>query len=59
MKRPSYRKAIEWILAYDDTEFLNDADPIISVTGSMVADLFGVDTDKVIADLLKLREKYQ
>lgn len=52
-----YKKAIEWIALNDDTEWLNDEEPIISVTGAMVADLFDVDQEKVIKDLIKFCKK--
>jgi hypothetical protein len=58
MKRPGYREAIDWIAYNDDTEWLkpndwnnNGADLSPSVTACLVADLFGVDTDRVTADL--------
>jgi hypothetical protein len=49
--RVSYRAAIAWIAANDDTEWLQDAEPIPSVTASMVADLFGKSSHQVEADL--------
>lgn len=51
MKRASYRDAIRWIAANDDTEWLTDAMSVPSVTASLVADLFEVDTDRVTKDL--------
>ncbi len=52
--RPSYRRALAWIIDNDDTNWLDphDDDPIIpSVTASFVADLFGHSDDKVVRDL--------
>lgn len=50
MKRASYREAIRWIATNDDTEFLNE-DGILSVTASLVADMFEVPDEKVREDL--------
>ncbi|MGX7874396.1 hypothetical protein ACVDG5_018040 [Mesorhizobium sp. ORM6] len=35
----------------DDTEWLQDDEPIISVTAALVADIFEVASERVIADL--------
>ena len=51
MKRPGYREAIAWMAEMDDTEWLHDDEPMISVTGAMVADLFDVDHGRLAADL--------
>lgn len=51
MKRPGYREAIEWIAYNDDCTWLNDDEPIISVTAAMVRDLFGVTEAKLFSDL--------
>ncbi|WP_336057340.1 hypothetical protein [Nitratireductor sp. CH_MIT9313-5] len=51
MKRPSYRHAIAWLAHNDDTQWLNDEDPIESVSTALVADLFGVDVERVTRDL--------
>ncbi len=55
MKRPAYRDAIRWMALNDDTEWI-DSDPdrgggSPSVTATLTADLFGVDTERVRADL--------
>lgn len=55
MKRPSYREAIQWLIDNDDNEWLDDEGPIVSVTAALVADLFGIDIDRVITDLRKKR----
>jgi hypothetical protein len=57
MKRPSYREAIYWLAHNDDTEWVYDAEPIASVTACIVADLFGVPTDKVYNDVKRELEK--
>ena len=57
MKRPGYREAVAWIAYNDDTTWLSDPEPIFSVTVAMVADLFGVHTDRVTADLRRELKK--
>lgn len=54
MKRPSYRAAILWILQNDDCDFLNDYIGALSVAASLVADMFGVDDARVMADLRRV-----
>ena len=52
--RPSYRRALAWIVENDDTEWLepdDDGQVIASVTASLVADLFGDSDEKVARDL--------
>ena len=57
MKRPSYSEAIAWIGENDDPSTL-DPDLVRGiVTVGFVADLFGVEQDKVTADIVKYREK--
>lgn len=46
-----YKDAIWWIVANDDTEFLYDAEPKLSVTAYLVADLFKKDDKQVLSDL--------
>ena len=46
-----YQDAIAWVVGNDDTEFLNDDDPMLSVTASLVADLFHKTDDEVLADI--------
>lgn len=57
MKRASYRDAIRWIAENDDVEWLEDDDPIPSVTAVLVADLFDVEVDRVTGDLRKAVKK--
>lgn len=49
--KPSFRAAIQWIADNDDTEWLADDEPILSVTAAFVADLFGSDEARVIRSL--------
>ncbi len=65
MKRASYRDAINWMAYNDDTTWLDarsrhqiypratvhEQKPILSVTASLVADLFDVTPEKLIKDL--------
>ena len=53
-----YKDAIFWIVANDDTDFLDDPDYTgLSVTASFAADMFGKKDDEVRADLLKERKR--
>lgn len=56
MVRASYRRAIMWMVENDDTEWAENGDPI-SVSGSLVADLFGKDDEQVRADLRRALKK--
>lgn len=51
MKRASYREAVAWIALNDDTEWLEDEKPMISVTVALVMDIFDVSEDKIVSDL--------
>lgn len=55
MKRPGYREAIFWLAANDDTEWAEYPEHhhlgSPSVTGCLVADMFGVDTERVRRDV--------
>lgn len=53
MRRPSYKEAISWVAFNDDTEWLKDEEPILSVSAALVADLFDVEHTKVIRDIRK------
>lgn len=53
-RRPGYREAIEWLAGNDDCHWLGDFDghgPMLSVSASMVRDLWGVTDDKLLGDL--------
>jgi hypothetical protein len=50
VKRPGYREAIEWIVCNDDTSWLQDSEPVLSVTAAMVHDLYGVSPERIIRD---------
>lgn len=59
MKRASYREAIAWLAYNDDTEWLKDTDPVESVSTALVADLFGVDVERVTKDLRRKIKEIQ
>jgi hypothetical protein len=52
-----YRASLQWMVDHDDTSWLDDADPIPSVTAVFAADIFDKDIEKLVADMRKLREK--
>jgi hypothetical protein len=54
MKRPGYREAIEWLAGNDDCYWIGDHDnhgAMLSVSASLVRDLWGVTDERLIADL--------
>lgn len=57
MKYAGYREAIRWMFDNDDTNWVDDEYGTPSVTACLVADLFGVTTEKVTEDLLRLTNK--
>ena len=61
MKRASYREGVFWLAANDDTEWADfDADTALgspSVTACLLADLFGVDTERVRKDVRRQKDK--
>lgn len=59
MKRASYRDGIAWIaLNYETSE--TDVDTIAAdITACLLADLFGVDVQRVAADVARYRSKVQ
>lgn len=59
-RRPlSYKKSLAWILNNDDISYLdkNEKDPegYLSVTAAAVADIYGVDDEKIRKDLIKMK----
>lgn len=59
MKRASYKEAVFWIAANDDTEWLNPIDYVStpSVTACFVADIFAVSMEKLIKDIERQKKK--
>lgn len=54
-----YRAALRWMLDNDDTEWLKDTDPAISVTAAIVADIYDRTNDEVIVDLRRMQGRSQ
>lgn len=52
-----YRRAIAWLAFNDDNEWTKDEDPILSVSASLVADLYGKTDAQVTKDLRRKLEK--
>jgi hypothetical protein len=52
-----YKATIRWLILNDDTYFLDDEYGTASVCASIVVDMFGVSTEKVVADMRKARAK--
>jgi hypothetical protein len=61
MKRPSYREAIAWLAANDDTDWVEhhpDTGPgTMAVTASLICDLFDVAATRLRADLTRELEQ--
>jgi len=58
MKRASYRQAIEWIVMNDEgATDMTEQECGELVTACLVADLFGVCSDKVAHDIHRARQK--
>lgn len=54
--KPSFRAAIQWMADNDDTEWLSDEEPTLSVTAALVADLFGAEHERVVKSLRRALE---
>lgn len=53
-----YRYALQWLVDNDDCHYLDDPeDTGLSVTASMVADIYEKPDDKVREDIKRLRGK--
>jgi hypothetical protein len=59
MKRASYRDAVNWLAYNDDNHWLTDEYGSLSVTAALVADIFGVTTERVTADLRRAIERME
>ncbi len=57
MNTPSLKQAAKWLASNDDTDWVNhepdEALGMPSVTASLVADLFGVDEERVRREIKK------
>ena len=54
----SYKQAISWIVLNDDTSDIEQTG-IGTVTMALVADIFGKDDEKVMADIKRAKEKFE
>lgn len=60
MKRPAYREAIQWLADNDDCTWASAepdrgmAHPPLSVTASLVSDMFGAGDERVWRDLCRV-----
>lgn len=57
MKQPRYREAIEWLAYNDDCYWLADHEPVLSVSASLVRDLWDRDETKLIGDIKRALAK--
>lgn len=48
----SYKRAISWLACNDDNEWLREAEPLLSVTASLVQDLWGKAEEQLRTDLI-------
>jgi hypothetical protein len=46
-----YKDAINWIVDNDDTDFMHDEEPILSVTAVLVMDLWDKSEDQILRDI--------
>jgi hypothetical protein len=51
MARMGYFATLDWVVRNDDTNFLDDDEPIPSVTICLIADIFDKEIEDVIAAL--------
>ncbi len=52
MKRATYKRAIAWLAANDDNEWLRDEIPVFSVAAVLVSDLWDKEAE-LCTDLVK------
>lgn len=52
-----YKQAVQWLIDNDDCYWLKDDEPIMSVSASLVADIYTMPENKLISDLKKLWRK--
>lgn len=56
MSSPSYNRAVRWIAYNDNDAELDQAAIEEYVTVALIADLFGKSTEKVAADVFRVRK---
>jgi hypothetical protein len=49
-----YQDAIEWIAYNDDSSWVMDEEPSMSVTAALIGDLWGKDKSQLIADIRRV-----
>ena len=55
----AYGTAMAWIVMNDDTDWLADeTDPILSVTASLVADVFARSDEEIVRDLRAAMKRF-
>ncbi len=59
MQRASYRDGIAWIALNDDPEDRNPDQIALMISVLLLADLFGIEPEKVAADVIAFRNKQQ
>lgn len=57
MKRASYRAGVEHIALNDDPTELDESVVSATLTVGLLADLFGVDPERVAKDVIRFRKK--
>lgn len=57
VRRPGYREAVEWLAGNDDCYWLGEQEKILSVSASMVRDLYGVTDERLTADIRRTLKK--
>ena len=60
MKRASYRAAIEWVALNDSAADDDALDAEVAgqlITAALVADIFGVTSEKVGRDIVRVRQR--
>jgi hypothetical protein len=60
MKRASYRQACDWIAWNDDWDSRNsNCESVVAkyLSTKLVADLFGLETERVAKDVVRLRNR--
>jgi hypothetical protein len=50
-----YRAALRWLIANDDTSFLDSEEQYLSVTATLIADIYDRTDEEVLRDLLRLK----
>ena len=59
MRAIPYKEALQWLIDNDDTEFLLECNGSLSVSASLIADIYRKVDAQVWEDLYKLRQKHE